>query len=359
MDRHYAMKLLREAAANPRLLTTRAKFWKLELFPYYLRRCDDLVYSRPSEGLAFAKPAPQLAAKVAAANPGANGADLMLLGNSYLGAAFRRVDDLGTAEDVFMEARKYKDGASPKALAEHLRRFAYLRMYQGQPECFSMIDEALAIHKRGNLVNRHELGECLLCRGHAYFEFRQPGKSLEDLTASLNHISVQKDPKPYYCALHNLTHWAVVYGTDEELQIALDNLKPALALLNAQHRRHYAKYKLRWLIALVDTRLGHRGHAELALVDVGKGIASLGLPIEVGMVRIDLAMLYLIQGRIDKIPPLVETCLATFRRLEVDAKVQEALDLWQQAEEYTPDLLLTIRDVFAHHAEAMPGTIAA
>ena len=359
MDRHYAMKLLREASENPHLLTLREKFWKLELFPHYLRRCDDLVYRCPPEGLVFSRAAPQFAAKIAEANPGANGADLMLLGHSYLGSAYRRVDDHGAAEEAFREARRYKDGASPKALTEHLRRLAYLRMYQGRPECFPIVGEAIEIHKRGNLVNRHKLGECLLCRGHAYFEFRQPGKSLEDLTASLNHISLRKDPKPYYCALHNLAVWAVTYGTAEELETALENLKPALTLLNAQHRRHYAKYKLRWLIAVVHTRLGNHGYAELAYLEVREGMESLKLPIEVGMVLIDLAMLYLIQGRIERIRPLIEQCTATFRRFGVDAKVQEALDLWHQAEEYTPDVLLTIRDVFANHAEAMPENVAA
>ena len=266
MDRHYAMKLLREASENPHLLTLREKFWKLDLFPHYLRRCCDLVYRCPPEGLVFSRPAPQFSAKIAEANPGANGADLMLLGHTYLGSAYRHVDDHDSAEEAFREAGKYKDGASPKALTEHLRRLAYLRMYQGRPECFPIVSEAIEIHKRGSLVNRHELGECLLCRGHAYFEFRQPGKSLEE---------------------------------------------------------------------------------------------SLKLPIEVGMVLIDLAMLYLIQGRIERISPLIEQCTATFRRFSVDVKVQEALDLWHQAQEYTPDVLLTIRDVFANHAEAMPQNVAA
>ena len=87
-----------------------------------------------------------------------------------------------------------RHSASPQALAEHLRRLAYLHMVQGRPECFPVIDEAIAIHKRGRLVHRHQLGECLLCRGHAYCEFDRPGKGLEDLSAALNHVSIKVDP---------------------------------------------------------------------------------------------------------------------------------------------------------------------
>ncbi len=358
MGRHYAMKLLREAEGNPQILTTRQKFWKVDLFPLYLRRCDDVLYRNPPEGLALSRPAPELAAKIAETNPGASGPDLMLLGHTYLGSAFRRNDDYRKAEECFAKARPYREGASPRALAEHLRRYAYVLMHQGQPECFSVISEAIEIHKRGTLVYRHQLGECLLCRGRAYFDFRQPGKSLEDLTAGLSHISVQIDPKPYYCALHNLAVWAVTYGSDDELAVALDNLRPALALLNSQHRRHYAKYKMRWLIALMDTRLGRYDQAELTLIEIKAGMESLELPVEAGMVQIDLAMLYLLQGWPQKIEPLIEECTATFKRLGVDAKVEEALDLWRQAEEYTPELLLSIRDVFAKYADPMPDKVA-
>ncbi len=161
MDRHYAMQLLREAVADPGRLSNRSKFWRVELFRHYLRRCDDLLFDAPAEALSFTKAAPAYAAKVAAASPAANGADCLLLAYSYLGGAYRRVSDYSRSEESFAEARKYRESASPQVLAEHLRRFAYLRMVQHQPEVFPLIEEAIAIHKRGNLVNRHELGQCL------------------------------------------------------------------------------------------------------------------------------------------------------------------------------------------------------
>ncbi len=55
------------------ILRERAKFWKLELWPHYLRRCDDVLYRDPLAGLALTRPAPAFAARIAEANPGANG----------------------------------------------------------------------------------------------------------------------------------------------------------------------------------------------------------------------------------------------------------------------------------------------
>ncbi len=358
MDRSYRNRLLREAVRNPRQLIRRAKFWKLELWPHYLRRCDDVLYVDPRAGLALTRPAPALAARIAEANPGANGADLMILGYSYLGGAYRRADDYGRAGEAYKEARKYRDSASPKALAEHLRRLAYFHMVQGRPECFPVIDEAIGIHKRGSLVHRHELGECLLCRGHAYCEFEQPGKALEDLSAALNHVSLKIDPKPYYSALHNLVDWAACHGTDEELQVTYDYLKPALLILNTIWGRPYPKLKLRWLIAVVEARLGAFGRAEMVFLEVRKGLAKLKLGYEAGMVSIDLAFLYLAQGRHAELQHLAQETATIFRRIGVEPKAREALDVWRQAEDVTEDLLKNIREIFFSHADPIPRIAA-
>ncbi len=358
MDRDYRNKLLKEAAEDPVRLLERKKFWRLELWPHYLRRCDDIVYGDPFAGLAFSEPAPRLAAKIAKFNPGTNGADFMLLGHSYLASAFRRTDDYASAAAAFREARQYKDMASPKALAEHLRRAAYFLLYQQDPDCFPVIGEALSIHKRGNLVHRHAFGECLICRGRAYVMFNQHGKSFDDYTAALNHVSIKIDPKPYYCALHCLANLAVIYGTDEELQVAYDNLKEALLLLNTIWGRPYPKLKLRWLIAVIHARLGALGRAEEIFLEIRTGLVKLKLGYELGMLSIDLALLYLAQSRYEELEALVPKTAALFGRIGVERRAEEALDVWRQANKVDEDLLKNVRDIFFRHAAPMPAIAA-
>ena len=346
MEKSYRNKLLREATKNPEIVATDERFWKLDWWQHYLRRCDELLFDDPRAGLAFAKPAPRLAAKIAEANPGANGADLMLLAYSYVGSGYRAVGEYDSGNGEFRKAGKYKASASPKALAEHLRRLAYLRLFQKNAECFEIIGDAIAIHKRGSLVDRHALGECLLCRGHAYYEFDQPGKSLQDLTASLNHISIKIDDKPYHCALHNLAVWAADHGTDSELQTALDNLKPAVRVLNTTHRT-FAKLKARWLMAVIKFRLGDMTLAEEVYLEVRKSLVEMKLPHEVGMIQIDLALLYLAQGQRDELEKLIDETTVLFREIGVEAKAQEALDVWCQAGEVDEALLKRVRRMFA------------
>ena len=358
MDRSHRSKLLREAIAHPERLLERKKFWRPDLWPHFLQRCNELLFDDPSSGVALARFAPGLAAKITAANPAVNGADLMLLGHSCLGSAYRAVGDHDRAEDAFREGQAYQDSASPEALAEYLRRLAYLRIFQQDPECFQLIDEAIAIHKRGNLVNRHALGECLVCRGHAYVVFGQHGKSFDDWTAALNHLSIKINVRQWYSAVHNLAGWAVEYGTDAQLQKALDNLKPALVLLCSYSGRQFAKLKLRWLVAVINARLGHDGSAELTFLEVRKGLIAMKLAYELGMVQIDLALLYLAQGRHARLKDLAHETAILFRGMGVDAKAEEALDVWRQAEELDEDSLKRIRGLFAAEARIIPAMAA-
>lgn len=363
MDSHYAAKLLRMAQKDPPRLTRQRKFWKPEFFPFYLRRCDDLLWERTDEGLEFTRQAPALAERIAESKPTVtNGADLMILAHSYLGGAFRRIEDYPSAEHQFAKAGNYRKHASPKALAEYLRRYAYLCIFEHRLDAFEAINEAIAIHKQGNLVHRHQLGECLLCRGHAYQEFDQLGKCLDDLTASLNHISLTEDPKVYYCALYNnLSVVADAEGSDEEFEDAIANLKPARLALNGYRHRQFAKYGIRWLMAVIEAKLGNFGSAEVVLRQVREGFERLKLPYDFGILQIDLALIYLAQGRRQEIRQLVQQTAQLFRSLGKEANTENALDLWRQTftQKVTQTSLKEARDRFFRRKQPIPAGIAA
>ncbi len=354
------LHLLSDAEKNPQDLLTRKKFWRLDFWPHYLRLCEDTLSADPKAGLLLSQPAPHLAAILCKSHPTeVNAADLMILAFSQVGGAYRRNEDLLTAEATFAEAGKHTASASPLVLAQYLERFARLRVVQGDPECFSLIDEALGIYKRGNLVDRHGIGVCLVCRGMAHIQFGQPARSFDDWTAALSHVEMTIDPKPWYAAVHNLAIWAVEYGTDEQIRIARTNLTPASRLLKSFYSRKFAKLKFRWVAALLDGRLGAEGHAEFEFLEVRDGLVALALPLETGWLSTDLARLYLKQGRYKDLELLRETTFAIFRGLDAEDKVKEAMDLWRDAETVDDDLLKRIRESLYKEAKPIPLGIAA
>ncbi len=355
-------RLLREAQADPNALLTRPKFWKPPFWPHYLRLCDDVLFDDPVTGLALTRPAPELAATICKQHPTeVNAADLMIEAHSYLAGAFRRNDDLQTAADTFTHASNYTDRASPSALAQYLRRLAYFRIVTQDTECFPLIEEGLAIYKIGNLVKRHGIGEMLLCRGLAYTAFGQHYRAFDDWAAALHHIDVKLDPKPWYCAIHSLALNALEHDTDRELlKVARDNLESAQrGLKSFLSTRLFAALKSRWAIALIDDQLGAERHAEFELLDVRRRLADLGLTIEVGWLSIDLARMFLRQGRREDLKALTQQTVEIFTKLEVEPKAQEALTLWHQADAVDDRLLQRVRKRFYAQAKAIPKGIAA
>jgi tetratricopeptide (TPR) repeat protein len=329
------------------------KYWKPELFSQYLRLCDDMLFRNPHQALILAKLAPRYAELVAEYSTEVSGPVVRLQGSAILGSAYRSCGMFPQAERAFREAQQEKENAPPLVRADLYRRIAYFRLVQRRSEALLWVGKALNIHRmEGDLVDRHDLGCCLLCRGHIQFELGDPGESLIDLSASLNHISLRRDEKPYYSALHNLVVWAGDYGTEAQLLEALEKLKPALHLLAGYKKRHFVKYKLRWLIALVQGRLGRHGAAELTFLEVRAGLLKLRLPFEVAILSIDLGILYLETGRINECRRLAADTVKLFNRMLAERNALAALLLWKRAtaEEISTALLKQLREVLAEQA---------
>ena len=112
------------------------------------------------------------------------------------------------------------------------------------------------------------------------------------------------------------------------------------------------------MIALIEVRLGHWARGEEVLLEVRKGLVKMELAYEVGMVSIDLASLYRDQGRHAEVQALAGETAALFRRIGVERRAQEALDLWRQAEKVDAELLKDVRGVFMSHADPIPAMAA-
>lgn len=296
MDRRYINSLLRQAQKNPAILHSQKRFWRMEVWCRYLERCDELLFDDPDAGYRLISVAPSYAIQLNAHGSWHNSADALMQAHSYLASAYRARSLYQPSEASFIAASRFRATASPAVLADHLRRFAYLRICQEDPQCFQLIEEAIGIHKRGNLVHRHPLGECLLCRGHANIVFGHVGRSFDDLTASLNHLSLRVDKKPWYAALNNLLYCAVEHGTQDQLRLAYENLKPAVTLLNTHRARRLAKLRLRWLMALFESRIGNTARAAVVFGDLRIKFAEAGRLYEYASISADLAANYLHRG---------------------------------------------------------------
>lgn len=351
----YARQLLRsvDLAAGAQELIEVEKFWKLDVFDLFLEECDATIYDDCSAGLKLAKLAPSLAERVISTDVIVPAAVLRVRAYCRLGSAYRACGDFPAANQTYDLALAEEKIPGVEA-ADLYRRLAYLRLYQGQgDEAERLISEAIRIQRlETDLIDRHELGRCLVARATIRRESSDLGGSILDLTAALNHLDVERGPRPYFAAAHNLAVDLVAGGSPSQLSTALQRLTVARKKLRSFKKRHYAKYKLKWLQGLIQTRFGATAQAELSHKAARRGLIEMGAMYEVAMISLDLAALYLPQGRIGELRDIASETWQLCSSISLDTQAIGALRIWYRAIEQhqlTLELLASTRVTVAVH----------
>ncbi len=344
----YVRALLAEALRkDPTLLLQERRFWKRDVFALLLERSDDLLLDDPKEARALAKLAPHLARRIADLDPVVNLDQMLFTAYCVLGSSQRASGDLAAA------MASYKRAAARQVprleVADLLRRKAYLfRDLRDHEQAIACVDEAILIHRmESDFVDRHHFGCCQLARGQIELELPNPSAAISFISTALNHLDVQRDPKTYYAALHNLTLALVDGGSTAELAASLHKLESAHRLLSMLKKRELAKYKLCGLKGLIHVRLGARRKGELLLRKARQHLVALEVPYEVGVISLDLACMYLEEGRDREIETLARDTYRCFRALSVEREALAALSLWTTAikkRQLSEELLGNVRE---------------
>ncbi len=118
--------------------------------------------------------------------------------------------------------------------------------------------------------------------------------------------------------------------------IDLDRPEQALAL-HAEFRELYREIKdgnvalkVAWQEGQLLRDLGHPQAAETAFLRARDGFAERGMSFEVAVVSLDLASVYIRQGRIEDVQRTVEAAIPVFRTLGIERETFAALLQLQQ-----------------------------
>jgi tetratricopeptide (TPR) repeat protein len=356
MTRKYALQLLRQGLVNPAEMLKKAIYWHPEVFRLFRKRLDDLLFEDPHRSLALATYAPEFAECVIRTNPEVPAVVLRVQARAALGSAYRAVGDHAKAGEEYDKASGHKEQLPPLEEADLCRRRAYLLLVQRNRKALAMIDQAIKIHRtETDLVDRHALGACLLARAHINkLLFANPGQAIIELAAALNHISLKKDANVFYAAVHNLSVFLVDYGSPEELKKVLEYLQPAFDRLGRYKAKHFAKYKLRWLQALVHARFGQTAKAEMLYREARKGLMELDAPFEAAMTCTDLAALYIVTGRSRLLEALAAETCRMFQKLGANQDALQALIIWRQTAAHGTVTLKSLKQLRKRLAEGVP-----
>jgi tetratricopeptide (TPR) repeat protein len=169
----------------------------------------------------------------------------------------------------------------------------------------------------------------LLTLGAMYHHRQEPGKAIETTEAALAHLSPEAEPHLYLCGRHNLALFLVEEGRFD----AAADLLQADAELYERFADPWTALRQAWLQGKIAFATRRLEEAEQAFLEVRRGFILQENGYDAAMVSLDLALLYLKEGRTEEVQSLAAEMHTLFGAQEIHREAAAALLLFQEAAE--------------------------
>jgi tetratricopeptide (TPR) repeat protein len=248
---------------------------------------------------------------------------------AQLGNAHRVNQDLRSAESSFARTEPYLSAPGRIGLIDKARvldLLASLRKDQRKfAEASQLLDRVGSIYRR--LGQWHLLGRTLQQKAVVMGEAGDNETEINLLRRSLDLLDPQEDPRIFLAARHNLILALNESGRSREAFALLFHTRPLY--LKTGDRMNLLR--LRWLEGLVARGLQRIEQAEAAFREVRDSFLDLGLPYDSAVAALDLASIYILQGRNDEVCRIAEETLEIFQAGNIHREAILALMVFSAA----------------------------
>lgn len=360
-QREEAPTLLAEIERHPHerrrlLIRNNPRFQTLPLAELLLERAWAEGLEEPAAGEELAALAGELVDQV---DPAVFGDEVL---NDLRGRAwafrgnFRRIaTDFRDAEEAFRRAEAYlADGSGD--LLEQARLYGFratlCQHHSRFDEARELLRDALQIYLATE--EEHLGGRTLIKLGTVANDEGRHEEAMFLMNEGLERIDPEQEPRLVWVAHQNLMTASMELGRFEEAAAQL----PTLRRVTAEHATRFDLLRLRWAEGRILVGLGHDARAEAAFLEVRKGFLEQGIGFDAAAVCLDLATLYLRQGRTPEIRGLVSEMLPIFRSRDVHRDAMAAFLLLQRAVEMETLTLRTIEEAaeLMHRSQGKPAS---
>lgn len=265
--------------------------------------------------------------------------------------ACRVTDDLPMAEWAMSRALGLlgKNNDAPLLRARLAELMAGIFSHQRRfPASFQSLDLARALYEKHG--DPHDAVRVLVQRGIYTGRSGDPEMGIRLLAQALQRMDRDRDPKLVFIILHNMLLFRAENGDYREANIQLFEMRPLYA--------HYAgtvdMSKLRYIEGRIAAGLGELDRAERSFLVVREEFQRRGQVYHAAVFSLDLAAVWLRQGRTVEVKNLVKEMLETFRAEYVARETIAALLMLREALEQdraTLDLLTLVTGVIRQHQE--------
>lgn len=310
----------------------------------FLERCQALRHSDPEALVMLAGMAVALAERISADRSRSEEAvaDLQARAWSELGNARRISDDLFGAEADLARAldRAGRGTGDPRLLARIMDLTASLLTDQRRfQEAFQLLDWIHAIYL--SLRETHAAGRALISKGISAGYALNAEEAVRLLAQGIRMIDARRDPQLVLAGVHSLSLFLVDCGRLEEARRLLACSRP----LYVRYGERLDQLKARWVEGLVAMELRDDRNAETALLEVRSGFVETELAYDTALVSLDLAAVWLRNGRTSEIKAILDETVAVFRARKIRREAIGALLMLRAALEQEGATIALLRNV--------------
>jgi tetratricopeptide (TPR) repeat protein len=150
---------------------------------------------------------------------------------------------------------------------------------------------------------------------------------LDTTRSALAELSPEKEPRLYLSGRYNLALFLVDSGEPGQAEQVLEED----ADLYKRYQEPWLQLRLTGLRGKIAAARGDFATAETAFLEMRDGFLEQGIGFDAAIVSMDLALLYLRQGRTAELKALAREMLPIFRSQDVHREAVAALVLFQEA----------------------------
>ena len=347
-EREAAPALLKELEAHPVerqriLIRNKPRFRTLPVAELLLEEAWSLGFEEPGRAETLAELATEVLDSIGPTPFGEEVLnDLRARSWAYRGNFRRIASDYRGAEEAFQQAVAYQ-GKGTGDLLEQARlyglRSTLCRARSRLAEARHLLQKAIQIYLATE--ETHLAGRSMIELGVVSMREERHDDAIQLLERGVGMVDADAEPRLLLVAQYNIVLCLIKQGRFED---AMSNL-PKVRRLTVERASRFDLLRLRWLEGNVLLGLGHEARAEAAYLEVRKEAAEQAAAFELASVSLDLAALYLRQGRHAQIKQLAVEMLPIFQSRDLHQEAIAALLLFRRAVEMENLTLRMIEEV--------------
>jgi tetratricopeptide (TPR) repeat protein len=254
--------------------------------------------------------------------------DLQARAWAELANAYRVCERYDKAEEALDRAyESFESGTHEQLLqASILEIEASLRRFKGKlPEALLLLTRACDLYLEAGEI--HLAGRTMILKGMAHTNAKQAAMAIQCFEEGLSLLDRKRDPQTVLVASQALTACLVhdrQYGRAGKLLLK-SGLRQALS------SEPLALLRLRWVEAQIHAGLGRLPQAEHAFQEIRLGFQDRGLDYDAALAGLDLASVWLRQGRLQKVQELAAQILGIFQLVGVRSDLAKAKQLLEMS----------------------------